>query len=685
MGPRLARAWTASIVAALVPLVGSGIAVAQRARLNESKTKVHVSDLALERNTAVELEVFATSVASLELPTQPDVACTVTVPIEGELYTLDLIPHSTRAPGFVVLAQIASGELIEIDTGPSPTMRGTLREIPGSIVSASILEDGLHARVILPDQRAFWIEPIYDRVAGTRVNDHAIYRDVDVIPHGGTCVSVKPAVPVGAAAKVAPANATADSSAEVTASAVGGLFITELVIDADFPYFQDFGSVEAAAAKIESIIDTMNLQYERDVSIRHIITAIVVRTSQAEDPYSGNNPSSLLNQVSSEWRTGHIGIARDVVQLFTGRNLSGATIGIAWVGSVCDRFFQYSVVESNCGGLCSNFSCQTDLSAHELGHSWDANHCGFGSDDDDSDPCSPSCPGFTMNCGIQCANVFHPTNSIPPIVAHRNSRSCLDMGDDLRRLILTADTDSVSEGGIIQLTATADFEFGPNENVSSQAIWSIDRTDVATISTSGRLRTNSVDSDTCVTVFAEFAFDGITRSTQKSVMIIDQQTFRAIVDSSPPNGAIDARQPTEPDGTGANGWSSIDLTYNGDTCLLRATDFNVSLLEQLGNRTIRLDLGTFITPGTWNTLTDATSGLSVRIGSLPGDVNGDGVVDENDLATLLVELTSGATLPIWSIDIDRNGTLAPPDLLRLIDLFSGADFFDDWNGRTLPP
>ncbi|MCH7840019.1 MAG: hypothetical protein IID38_07265 [Planctomycetes bacterium] len=37
-----------------------------------------------------------------------------------------------------------------------------------------------------------------------------------------------------------------------------------------------------------------------------------------------------------------------------------------------------------------------------------------------------------------------------------------------------------------------------------------------------------------------------------------------------------------------------------------------------------------------------------------------------------------------SADIDRDGVIAPPDLLELIDLLIGTGAYDPWLGSTVP-
>lgn len=90
--------------------------------------------------------------------------------------------------------------------------------------------------------------------------------------------------------------------------------------------------------------------------------------------------------------------------------------------------------------------------------------------------------------------------------------------------------------------------------------------------------------------------------------------------------------------------------------------------------------------GTWTTLTHTDTGASVRIGSLPGDINNDGMVDSADTGDLISHLRQEAVPPLdpWQYDIDRSGRCTPADFLRLIDLMNGADQYEIWNGASLP-
>lgn len=347
------------------------------------------------------LNLSASTVVTLEVPDTPGQAIAVVVPIGGVEYTLDLQPHSVRAPGYQLLAQIEDGSLVQTKPGIVRTLRGTLVEVPGSIVAGSLLESGLKARIMFPnDSGSYWVERLADHFLGVEENLYVVYHSDDTLPGEGRC---------GNDGSLQIGGHEHGGQASGRGAACGtGLCTAELGIDADFEYFQDHGSsVPNTEAQIESVINTVNVQYETEVDITHEITAIIVRTSEP-DPYTSSNPFTLLDQFVAEWQNNQGGIPHDTAQLFTGKNLNGNIIGIAFVGVVCTTF-DFSVVESD---FDPSFGCKTDLSAHELGHLWNADHC--------------SCPQNTMNAVIPCANDFHDTFTVPDITSFRDSRTCLD-------------------------------------------------------------------------------------------------------------------------------------------------------------------------------------------------------------------------------------------------------------------
>ncbi len=335
-------------------------------------------------------EVFA---IDPDIAPVPGLAVDVQVPLVNEWVTLRLTPHSNRSDQYRVWKQVDDGSLVEVEPGMLRTYRGSIMGEPGSHVAAQLTEDGVHASITRADGDRYWMEPIARHVEGATETQHVVYRADDALCDG-----------------VCGVNAMQQHAKQIGGGALplgaDECKIAEIAIDADFQYYQFYGSsVSNVENQVNWIINTLNAQYEDQVGIVHEITEIIVRTSSASNPYTTNNAGNLLSQFRSHWNANHSNIPRSVAHLFTGRNLSGSTIGVAYLSRICQISWAYGLSQR-----LGNSSCMTDLTAHELGHNWSAQHC--------------SCPSHTMNASLTCANQFSQT-SINGIIAFRNTRTCL--------------------------------------------------------------------------------------------------------------------------------------------------------------------------------------------------------------------------------------------------------------------
>ncbi|TWT41135.1 Fibronectin type III domain protein [Phycisphaerae bacterium RAS1] len=345
--------------------------------------------------------------ATLDISESPDGGLVTMLPIAGADVTVVAEPHSVRSPNYQVWVQVADGSYVEQKPAPINTFRGYVLEIDGSAVAAAWLEHGLHGLIQLADGTRYHFEPVADKLSA----DPALYVIYDgaaiIHPDRGCGV-------VDDAPRVADPAQTRDDAELGDGGAGGGirgstLYTAELACDADFEYYQDYGSnTTNVQNRINSVINQVNVQYTNQCDITHSITQIIIRTAEP-DPYSSTDPNTLLTQFQNQWLNNHGGVVRDVAHLFTGKALNGSVIGIAYLGGICNTN-GFGLVESDC---CGSFGCATDLSAHELGHNWNAPHC--------------SCPSFTMNPSIACVNNFS-ADSIAAIVAYRNTRTCLSTG-----------------------------------------------------------------------------------------------------------------------------------------------------------------------------------------------------------------------------------------------------------------
>jgi len=356
------------------------------------------SDTRLEEHINGLLQLENSWNSRLDINQLPGESIVIEVPYGRDMITLDLAPHSIRADGYQVFMQDDEGELYEIEPSPLRTLRGSVNGYPDSIVAASLMDDGLHARVRLSNDVEFWMEPIGDRVKGAASNSYAFYFTSDIIGSGGTCGAADH-MDVGKVLEML----AVDQDANEVANLGDVICTTQLGVDTDYEYYQDWGS--NTESRIEQVVNAINTQYEEDVALTFEITTIIVRSS-SNDPYTSTQAEVLLEQFRSEWQSNQGGIQRDLAHLFTGKSIQNGTIGIAWLGAVCTSN-GYGLAQSDC---CGSFGCTTDLSAHEMGHNFGAGHC--------------NCTSYTMNPYLVCANQFN-AGSINEITAFANSLNCL--------------------------------------------------------------------------------------------------------------------------------------------------------------------------------------------------------------------------------------------------------------------
>ena len=375
---------------------------------------------------------FAWSIQEIELPQGNPDGLRVPLVIDDIFDTeLVLSQHSVRSDNFVVYEQGEDGELRAVPAPPISTYRGFVAGLPNSVVSANLHGGQMRAIIWLGEgNESYVLQPLSELQEGAATAIHILYNQQDMLPDYGW-VMAEPLVAAGSelptpsispppssGAGVHSHNGVATPGSTPFSSAGSGGRAADktvsLACDADFHFFQKNGNSTANTVQdIEDIINDTEAIYQRDVSICWRIATVVVRTSSGSNPYTSNNASTLLTQVQTEWNTNQTHVARDVVELFTGRSMSGSTIGIAWLGVVCKTGIHYSVVQSR---YTSNWSRRVSLSAHELGHNWGADHCCGGCSGCNSChimcPCNGGCSGNSSKFG---------SSSISSINSYKNN------------------------------------------------------------------------------------------------------------------------------------------------------------------------------------------------------------------------------------------------------------------------
>ncbi len=143
--------------------------------------------------------------------------------------------------------------------------------------------------------------------------------------------------------------------------------LIELVLIADYEYFQKAGS--QAATQILSTLNQVDGIYRETFQTGFVVTDLVVFET-AEDPFTALGADDMIFELA-DYRDRTYPQA-GAVHLFTGRRLGGATVGVAFVGALCEPF-NVGISEENL----------VTLVAHEIGHNFGARHdreagCGGG-------------------------------------------------------------------------------------------------------------------------------------------------------------------------------------------------------------------------------------------------------------------------------------------------------------------
>ncbi len=350
------------------------------------------------------------TVQSLVIPAEAGDSFTVTLTLGGQERTLVLDPWSYAAPNARVQIDDGSGTLKDIDLPESRTYRGYDVNGPSLAAAGSLLDNGLTLTVIdLATDSAWHVQPLRDVVPGADRALHVVYDAADVLDLG--LFQCGGAIPVGHG-----------EVAEVPADGNGGtrqFLVCEIAVDGDFQFFQQNGSNEQNTINdINNVMAGVALSYEIYIGVTYQITHYIIRTTSGSNPYTTNNPSSLLSQFQNWWNQNAQNVHRDVAHLFTGRNLDGSVIGIAYLSVICNKTSGYGLSQSR---FTNNMNSRIGLTAHEIGHNFSAPHC------DSTPPCHIMCSGLGGCNGLGNPPKFG-TSEVNKIVPYAQSRPCLDEG-----------------------------------------------------------------------------------------------------------------------------------------------------------------------------------------------------------------------------------------------------------------
>jgi hypothetical protein len=175
---------------------------------------------------------------------------------------------------------------------------------------------------------------------------------------------------------------------------------------------QDGEQVEVNLLAQLNMIDGL---FSNQLGVRIAASSITVFTRRRDEPFSATtDPSDLLQELAS-WRAGdEQQRAAGLTHLFTGRNLDGRTVGMAYLDTLCSRRFSASLSQASAAA-----SFAALIAAHEIAHVFGAPH-----DGDPASACAASPSGFLMAPRINGSQDFSAC-SLAQMAPQLQDASCL--------------------------------------------------------------------------------------------------------------------------------------------------------------------------------------------------------------------------------------------------------------------
>jgi hypothetical protein len=420
MGIRSPRSFASALAALALGINGEGLPAAAAPAEPHRPETVHAEigkRFNVESFTVQPLAAVASDGAVLRIP----------VTLAGESKTLELTPRSLRSPAFTVDVVDGTGGKRRIDPPPSCTYRGSIIGEPGSRLAASVRDGRIEAVIVRGDGSVWAVQPaeVPGQITGPGAA-HVVYRHADVRGGDYSCGTHGPAAPLhaGDAADGDAAGGAAGGGGGTGGG--GGPFVVQIAFDADVELFLLNGaSVNATVADIENILNGVQTIYDNEVDVTYVLTHILVHISEP-DPYGTTDYGVLLAAFTSHWNSSQADIARDVAHLMTGRDLDTSVIGVAYLGVICESPDQaYGLSQTR---FSNNLAQRVALTAHEVGHNFNAQHCNG--------------QGF---CGIMCASLggcggnLTQFGTVPrnAILAWRDSHGCFSPPSPATKIMAT--------------------------------------------------------------------------------------------------------------------------------------------------------------------------------------------------------------------------------------------------------
>ena len=299
-------------------------------------------------------------------------------------FDIELQPHDMRGRNYRAVETGADGVDRTVKMGATvSTYKGKVTGRDDAQARFTVNNSKLEGLIITPEER-YMIEPMRKYSATADATDFVFYRASDVIKGqegagegpidyeiGHTFEGVAPQVDEAVRVNGSP---EASESVAVVRD-------IELATEGDYEYVTALGGSAQANSEIMSVMNMVEGIYQQQLELTFSI--VLQHTWAAKGvgyPYTATtNPTTILNEFTNYWNANQT--KRDLQHMWTGKEVDGSTIGLAWSQLTINGVSALGVV-CRAGGMYSyGFSqhiatapVKYSVTAHEIGHNLGAAH-----------------------------------------------------------------------------------------------------------------------------------------------------------------------------------------------------------------------------------------------------------------------------------------------------------------------
>ena len=285
--------------------------------------------------------------------------------------------------------------------------RGAIAGKPGSWARI-VVHDGLPSGMFWDGSEMFVVESPAD--SALAINESVVYRlaDVNVAPGAMTCGAHDFS---GSGAAVY--EAVVGEIGERLAQGPGAVTEIDIGQIADFEFTSANGGDAGAAAEIVTRMNIVDGIYSQQIGVQ-INVPLIDTFNDINDPFTESDASLLIDEVATYRDTTPAQNALGLTHLWTGRDLDGSTVGIAFDNVLCRQRVGAALSEGN---VAANFDSL--IAAHEIGHNFGAPHDGV------PGACASEPQTFIMAPSLSANITAFSQCSVDIMVANAAQASCI--------------------------------------------------------------------------------------------------------------------------------------------------------------------------------------------------------------------------------------------------------------------